>query len=95
MVCYRLWQWYVTAYATILGKLVKLPNTICNHFRQPLMEIVCNRSVYSLSTICLALVYTVYGNGKQPLMEMEGECLGNRLWKWKGSVWATAYGNGM
>jgi hypothetical protein len=27
-------------------------------------------------------------------MEMEGDCLGNRLWKWKGTVWATAYGNG-
>jgi len=25
---------------------------------------------------------------------MEGDCLGNRLWKWKGTVWATAYGNG-
>jgi hypothetical protein len=27
-------------------------------------------------------------------MEMEGNCLGNRLWKWKRAVWATAYGNG-
>jgi len=27
-------------------------------------------------------------------MEMEGNCLGNRLWKWKGTAWATAYGNG-
>gem|GEM_PF-2861730 len=22
-------------------------------------------------------------------MEMEGDCLGNRLWKWKGTVWVT------
>jgi len=34
------------------------------------MEMVCNRPVYSLSTVCLALVYTAYGNGRQPLMEM-------------------------
>jgi hypothetical protein len=27
-------------------------------------------------------------------METEGNCLGNRLWKRKGTVWATAYGNG-
>jgi hypothetical protein len=27
-------------------------------------------------------------------MEMEGNCLSNRLWKWKGTLWATAYGNG-
>jgi hypothetical protein len=27
-------------------------------------------------------------------MKMEKDCLGNRLWKWKGTVWATAYGNG-
>jgi hypothetical protein len=26
-------------------------------------------------------------------MEMEEDCLDNRLWKWKG-VWATVYGNG-
>ena len=56
---------------------------------------------------------TTYGNGrglfKQPLMEMEGDYLSNRLWKWKeclgkqlsnrlrkwkGTVWATVYGNG-
>jgi hypothetical protein len=29
---------YVTAYATALGNRVKLPNTVCNHFKQPLME---------------------------------------------------------
>jgi hypothetical protein len=27
-------------------------------------------------------------------MEMEKDCLKNRLWKWKRTVWATAYGNG-
>jgi hypothetical protein len=27
-------------------------------------------------------------------MEMEGNQLGNHLWKWKGTVWATVYGNG-
>jgi hypothetical protein len=32
---------------------------------------------------CLA---TVYGNGKG--------LFGNRLWKWKWTVWATVYGNG-
>jgi hypothetical protein len=65
------------------------------------MGMVCNRSIYSLSKLCLALVYTVYGNGKQrlyataygngtqPLMETERDCLGNRLWKRKGAVWAT------
>jgi hypothetical protein len=60
----------------------------------PLMEMVC----YHL----WKWYVTVYGNGrglfKQPFMEMEGDCLGNqlsnRLWKWKGTVWATAYGNG-
>ncbi len=51
----RLWKWYATA----LCNPVKLPKTICNRFRQPLMEMVCNRPVYT----CLALVYTVYGNG--------------------------------
>ena len=46
-----------------------------NRFRQPLMEMVCNRSVYTLSNsylaiylaVCLALVYTLYGSGRQPL----------------------------
>jgi hypothetical protein len=32
-------------------------------------------------------------------MEMERNCLDNRLWKWKETVWATAwataYGNGI
>jgi hypothetical protein len=28
------------------------------------------------------------------LMVMVCNCLGKRLWKWKGTVWATAYGNG-
>jgi len=32
----RLWKWYVTA----LGNHAKLPNTISNRFRQPLMEMV-------------------------------------------------------
>jgi len=31
-------------------------------------------------------------------MEMGGDCLGNRLWKWEATVWATSwatvYGNG-
>jgi len=51
MVCYRLWQWYVTAYAMVcyrLCNLSKLPNTVCNRFRQPFIE-------------------------------MEADCLGNRL----------------
>jgi hypothetical protein len=30
----------------------------------------------------------------RPLMETEGDRLGNRLWKRKATVWATAYGNG-
>jgi hypothetical protein len=38
VVCNRLWKWY----ATVLGNHVKLPKTVCNHFRQPLMETVCN-----------------------------------------------------
>jgi len=33
------------------------------------------------------LYVTAYGNGRglfgQPLMEMEEDCLGSRLWKWK------------
>jgi hypothetical protein len=33
-VCNRLWKWYATA----LCNPVKLPKTICNRFRQPLME---------------------------------------------------------
>jgi hypothetical protein len=45
----RLWKWYVTA----LGNHAKLPKTICNRFRQPLMEMVLalqnpsNRYTYS------------------------------------------------
>jgi hypothetical protein len=48
--------------------------------------------------------FTAYGSGRglldQPLMEMEGDCLGNhcnRLWEWRGTVWVTTaivYGNG-
>jgi hypothetical protein len=26
-------------------------------------------------------------------METEGDCLGNRLWKWKRTLWATTYTN--
>jgi len=40
---------------------------------------------------------TAYGNKRklleQPLMETEGDCLGNRLWKRKETVWATALSN--
>jgi len=47
---------------------------------------------------CLGNSIATYGNGKglfeQPFMEMERDCLSNRLWKRKGAVWATAYGNG-
>lgn len=39
MVGNRLWKWQATA----LGNLDKLPNRICNHFRQPLMEMVYGR----------------------------------------------------
>ena len=59
---------------------------------QPLMEMVCYGFVYSLSTLCLAVVYTVYGNGMLPLMKWYVTALGNlsklpnalcnRLWKW-------------
>jgi hypothetical protein len=35
----RLWKWYVTA----LCNPSKLPKTICNRFKQPLMEMVCYR----------------------------------------------------
>jgi hypothetical protein len=74
----RLWKRYLAA----LGNPSKLPKTICNRFRQPLMEwyvtaglvtypvmqplmeMVCNHSVYSLSTVCLALAYTIYGSGR-------------------------------
>jgi hypothetical protein len=52
----------------------------------PLMEMVCYR--------LWKWYVTVYGNGMLPFMEMEGDYLGNRLWKRKEAVWATAYGNG-
>jgi hypothetical protein len=42
-------------WVTALSNMSKLPNTVCNRF-------------------------------KQPLMEMEGGLLGNRLWKWKRTV---------
>jgi hypothetical protein len=35
----RLWKWQATA----LCNLAKLPKTICNRFRQPLMEMAGNR----------------------------------------------------
>jgi hypothetical protein len=54
----RLWKWYVTA----LCNPSKLPKTICNHFRQPLMEMVC----YRLSSY-LPSYATAYRNGRQPL----------------------------
>jgi hypothetical protein len=54
---YRLWKWYATA----LGNPVKLPKAICNRFRQPLMETVCNRLSSYLP--CYA---TAYGNGVSP-----------------------------
>ena len=57
----RLWKRQTTAwewYATALGNSVKLPKTICNRFRQPLMETVCNRLSSYLP--CYA---TAYGNG--------------------------------
>jgi hypothetical protein len=41
---------------------IKLPKTICNRFRQPLMETVCNRLSSYLP--CYA---TAYGNGVSPL----------------------------
>jgi hypothetical protein len=53
----RLWKWYATA----LCNPVKLPKTICNRFRQPLMETVCNR--LSSYLLCYA---TAYGNGISP-----------------------------
>ena len=69
MVCNRLWKWYVTAY----GNGVKLPKTICNRFRQPLMETVCNRFRQPLmETVCnclssyLPCYATAYGNGVSP-----------------------------
>ena len=37
----RLWKWYVNA----LGNSSQLPKTICNRFKQLLMEMVCNHSV--------------------------------------------------
>src|SRR4028118_1284353 len=52
----------------------------------PFMEMVCYR--------LWKWYVTVYGNGMLPFMEMEGDYLGNRLWKRKEPVWATAYGNG-
>jgi len=33
---------------------------------------------------------TVYGNGRGLFGQPLGQLLGNRLWKWKGTVWATA-----
>ena len=33
------------------------------------------------------------GSAVLPFMEMEGDSLGNHLWKRKGTVWATAYEN--
>jgi hypothetical protein len=49
MVCYRFVQ--------------PLMEMVCYRFVQPLMEMVCS-FVYSLSTLCLAVVYTVYGTGR-------------------------------
>ena len=87
----RLWKWYVTA----LGNLTKLPKTICNRFRQPLMEMVCNR----LSSY-LPYYAAAYGNGWQavlPLMELRwGSCQESsslRLWKWLASS-SPIYGSG-
>ncbi len=77
--CNRLWKWYATA----LCNPVKLPKTICNRFRQPLMETVGNRLSSYLP--CYA---TAYGNGMQPLYATPLSypkpyvtALGNRLWK--------------
>ena len=63
VVCYHLWKWYVTVYGS--GML-------------PLMVIVCYRlwkwyvTAYGngMLPLCPALVYTVYGSGRQPLIEM-------------------------
>ncbi len=73
----RLWKWKEVVWINALGSFSKLPNTICNHFRQPFME---------MEKDCVG---TAYGNGKelfgqapkQTLIEMKGDCL------------AIAYGN--
>jgi hypothetical protein len=65
-----------------LGNLSKLPNTVCNHFGQPLMEMVSNRcrQPRQVTQHSMQPVYaTTHGNGMLPLM------------KW----YVTAYGNGM
>jgi hypothetical protein len=89
MVCYHLWKWYVTAYGNgmlplmkwyvtayemvcyRLCNLNKLPNTVCNRFRQPLMETEGN---------CLGnRLWEWKELSEQPLMEMEEDCLSKRL----------------
>jgi hypothetical protein len=65
-VCNRLWKRYVTA----LGNHVKLPKTICNRFRQPLMETVCNR----LSS-CLPCYATAYRNGVRRCKTVVDSCM--------------------
>jgi hypothetical protein len=47
-----------TVQITALYNLIKLPNTVCNYFRQPLMEmvgLVLSTSCLVLSTSCLVL----------------------------------------
>jgi hypothetical protein len=64
----------------ITGNLIKLPNTICNPFVQPLMETVLSYPRQYVTALCnrfmQPLCTTAYGNGMQPLC-------------------ATAYGNGV
>jgi hypothetical protein len=54
----------VTALGNRLRKRYVTACLVTYPVMQPLMEMVCNYSVYSLSTICLALAYTIYGSGR-------------------------------
>jgi hypothetical protein len=48
-----------------LGNLSKLPNTVCNRFKQPLMEMVClvvstNCLVVSIGCLVMSTLWTEY-----------------------------------
>jgi hypothetical protein len=87
--------WASTYGNGMLPLMVMVCYHLCNDML-PLMEMVSYRLwkwyLTALGNL-FKLLNSVCNCFRQPFMEMEGDCLGNRLWKWKGTVWATAYSN--